>query len=208
MLNRYVLCAGVLLSVACVKEKSIETIPEVCAYAPYTKGNTFTYEYASETDTIQYTLTVTGDTVLQGRRFSVLNNGYTNQYIGCDEGRYYLFEAGISLPDYQTKDGIRLFLYDDKTTGAQWTDNVEITYNGMKETGVLQYSILEQSKNITLNGHEYKNVIVVQQDAGLLIDGVVYPLGPIATYYYAKDIGYIYVIGNNYSISLISLSIH
>ncbi|WP_143056549.1 hypothetical protein [Chitinophaga sp. YR573] len=194
---------GLMGLFSCKKEKSSETIYEVCGYAPYTTESTFDYVYVSNTqDTLAYTLIVTGDTLINGDRFSILNNGYTSQYIRCDNGRYFLFEFGISVPGYERPDGVRLFLYDNKSVGATWADTITAVASGQPQIGLLQYTILQQGGFRTVMGHEYANVIGVRQDASVLIDSTVHLLGTIATYYYAQDVGYIQAIAPEYTVSL------
>jgi hypothetical protein len=193
----------ILLLCAC-KEKSQDILPLMCGFAPYTNGSTFNYEYVSGTDTVHYTLTVTGDTVINGRTFSILNSGTASQYIRCDDGRYYLFEAGIDLPDYHTEDGLRLFLHE---TRDEWTDTINTTVSGKNEITLLQYKILQKGSSRTILDHAYEDVVGVRQNAAVLREGTVNPLGTVATYYYARDIGYIQAIGSGYTISLLSFSI-
>lgn len=197
----YILICTVLLS-ACKKEKSKEPVIETCGYAPYTTGSSFGYEYASDTDTFLYTITVIGDTLLEGKRFSILSSGTANQYIRCDNGRYYLFEPGISLPDYQTSDGFRLFLYDTKAIGTGWSDTINAVVSGEKKSALLVYTIIQKGIKKKILGQEYADVIGVRQDIALLSAGTVYPIGNIATYYYAKNVGYIQAISKDYTISL------
>jgi hypothetical protein len=202
------LCAILIISLLCCKkEKSGETIPVFCEYAHYTPGSTFEYEYADADKTFDYKLTVTGDTLINGALFSVLNNGISSQYIRCDNGRYFLFEPGISSPGYERADGLRLFLYDDKPAGATWSDTIRVVVNGQQQVGLLQYTILERGNSRTVLGHEYPHVIGVRQDVSLLVGGVVQPLGNIATYYYAKDIGYLQAIDPEFTISLKSYNV-
>lgn len=196
-----------LFLLSCKKEKSGESIFETCGYAPYSIGSTFDYQYVSGSDTLLYTLTVTGDTLLNGNRFSVLSSGMANQYIGCDNGRYYLFEPRVSLPDYEIPDGFRLFLLETTPVGRGWSDTIRALISGEEQIALLKYLIIQNGTPRTILGHEYASVIGVQQSSALLSAGVVYPLDNIATYYYAKDVGYIQAIANNYSISLRSYHI-
>jgi hypothetical protein len=193
---------------SCKREKSSEAVYKVCGYAPYTTGTTFDYVYVSNTqDTLAYTLTVTGDTLINGDRFSILNNGYTSQYVRCDSGRYFLFEFGLSTPDYERPDGLRLFLYDNKSVGATWSDTIIAVASGQPQIGLLQYTILQKGGPRTVMGHEYANVIGVRQDAAVLIDSTIHPIRTIATYYYAEDVGYIQAVGPQYIVSLKSYNV-
>jgi hypothetical protein len=198
---------GLLLLLACEKEKSLERPYIPCTYAPYTTGSTYTYEYSSGNGLFNYTVTVTGDTTMLGRHFSILTDGYTNQYIGCNGGQYYLFEKGVSLPDYETPDGVRIFLYDNRPIGSKWVDTIRVKLSGVEQKGLLQYTILDENLDMTILGQEYKDVMVIKQEAGLLTDNNILPLGEIATYYYASGIGYISIIGADYTISLRSYNI-
>lgn len=221
----YLICLGLSVSLflACKKEYSkenqdiitpppITTQPPVstatCEYNPYATGNTFDYQYISESnDTSYYTMGVSGDTLIDGNKFAIVSDGYNKQYIRCDNGRYYSFEKGVSQTDYQRPDGIRLFLYDDKEKGATWADTATSVISGKPVVGLLQYTILEKGSTRTVLGQTYTDVIAVKQDAALLIDGTVYPLNTIATYYYAKKVGYIEVIAPTYKIAMKSASI-
>lgn len=193
---------------SCRKEKSNEAIYEGCRYAPYTVGSTFDYIYVSNIqDTLAYSLTITSDTLINGNQYSILNNGYTSQYIRCDNGSYFLFEFGVSVPGYERPDGVRLFLYDNKPVGATWSDTIFTVVSGQPQIGLLQYTILQKGGSRTVMGHEYANVIGVRQDVSLLIDGAIHPVGNIATYYYAKDVGYIQATSAEYTISLKSYNV-
>lgn len=179
---------------ACRKEKSLEgNITDFhCGYAPYSTGSSFTYQYTNSSgDTSAYELLVSGDTAINGHTYSVVTDGYSNQFIRCDNGSYFLYEQSLSLPDYQLEAGDRLFLHDDYSEGSSWSDTVSVTISGVAQKGLLQYHILGQQVSHTVLGKEYKNVIVVRQDAAILAGESAYPVGTIATYYYALGIGYI-----------------
>ena len=218
MRYRYLMCLGICASLflACKKEYSKEgldlvvvtppvadtpVIVATCEYNPYTVGSKFDYSYVTEAnDTIAYTLGVVGDTTISGHRFSILSDGYNRQFIRCDNGSYYLFEKGVAEPGYQRPDGFRLYLHDDKPLGGTWADTVNAVVSGQPSVGLLQYTVLEKNSTRTVLGHTYTDVIGVRQDAALLIAGKVYFLNTIATYYYAKKVGYIEVEAPDYKI--------
>ncbi|PSL35605.1 hypothetical protein CLV42_101366 [Chitinophaga ginsengisoli] len=195
---------------ACRKEKSLEALNTDfhCGYAPYSTGSSFTYQYTNSSgDTSQYTLLVKGDTTINGHQYSILNDGYVDQFIRCNNGSYFLYEKGISLEDYEVEGGDRLFLHDDYGEGATWNDTVSVTISGLAQKGLLQYHILGQQITHTVLGKEYKNVIVVRQDAAVLVGESAYPAGTIATYYYALGIGYVETISATDTIRLMNYSI-
>ena len=204
-----VLC--VLLTQSCRKEYSKEDLdlpvvvapippvppvaeqPAMCSYNPYKIGSSFNYQIVNvaSNDTFLYTINVKRDTILHGIRYSVLNSGSAEQYIGCNDGVYSLYEQAVVLPNYQTTAGVRRFLYDYKEKDGTWSDTINIVNAGQQQTGLLQYTVLEKGTSKTVLGKVYNNVIGVRQDAALLINGKVYPLNTIATYYYSPGVGYI-----------------
>jgi hypothetical protein len=196
-----VLC--VLLSQSCRKEYSKEDLdlpapiplaqPEMCSYSPYKIGNSFNYQVVkvATNDTVLYSIDVKRDTILNGTRYAVLSSESTEQYISCKDGVYSLYEQAVVLPNYKTTAGLRRFLYDYKEMGATWSDTISIINAGQQQTGLLQYTVLEKGTTKTVLGKVYTDVIGVRQDAALLVNGSVYPLKTIATYYYSPGVGYI-----------------
>lgn len=144
---------------------------------------------------------------MNGNTFSILSSGGANQYIRCDDGRYYLFEAGVNLPGYQTEDGFRLFLYDTKEKGDTWSDTIKTIVAGQKELTLLQYTVLEKGVSKIVAGDIFSDVMAIKQAGAVIVDGHVRPTGTIATYYYAKDIGYIKGEGGDYSVFLLHFNI-
>lgn len=165
----------------------------MCSYSPYDIGSSFSYEIVNvaTNNSFLYTIDVKRDTLIKGSRYAVLNSGSTEQYINCNNGVYSLYEPAVILPNYQTAPGNRRFLYDYKEVGGTWSDTIYIINAGLKQTGLLQYTVLEKGTTKTVLGKVYTDVIGVRQDAALLIEGKVYPLNPIATYYYSPGAGYI-----------------
>lgn len=185
---------SIIAMCACRKEKSLEALNTAtpCSYAPYTIGSSFTYQYVNSLgDASQYTLRVRKDTSIEGRPYSILNDGYNDQFIRCDNGSYFLYEKALSLPDYELTPGDRLFLHDDYPAGSTWSDTVLATVAGVKQFGLLQYHLLERGVSRRVMGITYNGVIVIRQDAAIIVGETTYPAGTIATYYYAPGVGYI-----------------
>lgn len=168
--------------------------PEMCSYAPYKIGSSFNYQIVNvaSKNTSLYTIDVKRDTLIKGTRYAVLSSGSAEQYINCNnKGVYAVYEPAVILPDYQTSPGDRRFLYDYKEKDAIWYDTVNIINNGVKQTGVLVYTVLEKGTSKTVLDKVYTDVIGVKQEAALLIEGKVVPVNTIATYYYSPGVGYI-----------------
>lgn len=195
---------------ACRKEKSLETLVKTipCSYSPYTVGSSFTYQYVNRLgDSSQYTLTVRADTVIEDRKYAILHDGYNDQFLRCDNGNYYLYERAMSLPDYELKAGDRLFLHDDYPAGATWNDTVHTTVSGLSQINLLQYRILERNVTWTVLGKTYRDVIIVKQDAAIIVGETTYPVGTIATYYYAPGVGYIETVSATDGVKLVKYTI-
>ena len=195
---------------ACRKEKSLEALITTtpCSYAPYSTGSSFTYQYVNSLgDASQYTLTVRKDTSIEGRPYSILHDGYNDQFIRCDNGNYFLYEPALSLPDYELTPGDRLFLHDNYPAGATWSDTVLATVSGVKQFGLLQYHVLERNITRKVLGMTYRDVIVVRQDAAIIVGETTYPAGTIATYYYAPGVGYIETASATDTVRLIDYTI-
>jgi hypothetical protein len=191
MKNRFTWALLTLLFISCSHDKSKEDPPDLCVYAPYTLGSVFKFVRTSGTASVPYTVTVTGDTVISGESYSVLQSEYGTQYIRCQYGNYYLFEPAIVLPGYTKLDDVQQYLHDDRGVGEEWNDTIAATVNGTAYRGVLKYRVLSREAKRIVLSHTYNNVISVQQDAYLIIDNAVYPNGTLGVYYYAKDVGFI-----------------
>lgn len=206
LLRCALLCA--CLAMACKKEYSKEDwdvptpvevtppvaeVPETCGYSPYTIGSKFDFEFKSGANgsITPYSVSVRKDTTINGEHFSILSSGSTEQYLTCKDGKYYLYEPAVNLPSYKTVAGNRVFLYDYKSVGNTWADTIQITNAGLKQTGLIVYTILQQGISKKVLDTTYNDVIGVKQESALLIEGKTYIMRTIGTYYYAKGVGYI-----------------
>jgi len=198
-------------NLACRKEKSLDTLPTNfhCGYAPYTVGSSFTYQYTSSSgDVSQFILSARADTVINGKVYSILNDGYLDQFIRCDNGRYYVYEQAISLPEYELVPGDRIFLRDDFPTGSTWTDTVYATISGIQQIGLLRYRIVSRDATYKVLGRNYNKVVTVRQDASILAGEIEYPVGTVATYRYAFGVGYVETTSPTDTVRLIDYSIN
>lgn len=194
------------LTVACKKEYSLEgmpvetvdtvktpaPVPEVYDFAPYTKGSTYNYMYKTQTDTYYYTLTVTGDTVLQGNTYAVLTDGYNLQFIRYSNGGYFLFEPAYTSTTSYHPAAVRPFLYDNYPLNGHWSDTIHATtFAGAPETAMLDYHIIQKATPKTVMGKTYSHVIGVKQDGYIIAGGKANSIGTIANYFYADSTGFI-----------------
>lgn len=187
-----------ILLLACRKEKSNENPFVICGYTPYSNGSFFTFEnVTSNRDTVDYTLTVKGDTLVNGDTYAKLVHDSFTVYIRCDNGHSYQFMPSINLPGYQLQPKANRFLIEDKPLGGTWSDTILLTVSGLKQMGLLQYSIVEKGITKTVYGREFQNVIGVKQDAAFIIGGTAVPVGTLAVNYYALHIGPIQIDKEN-----------
>jgi hypothetical protein len=206
------------LTTACKKEYSYEggpvksedtvSTPEVVNYAPYTKGAVYNYMYNTKTDTFYYSMTVIGDTLIQGNTFFIQSDGYNKQYNRYSEGVYYYFEPAYKSPTSNHPAAIRPVLYDYYPLNGHWSDTVKATtFSGGPETALLDYHIIQKATPKTVMGNTYSKVIGVKQDGYLIIEGKAYSLGTIGNYYYADSVGFVEKDSPTDTIRLISYSL-
>lgn len=196
MLPRYLLLssiAGLLILWACKKEKSREGTPppSTCSYAPYEDGAVYTFEKTRDEDTSRFTMTVTGDTTFEGKKFKKLHTDTATTYDRCDNGNYIQIVKGITIDSY-TADSIQsIYLKDGEGLGRSWTDTTTVRKGSEEQSVVLKYTIQQKGTSKTVLGKEYPDVIAVKLDAQVYVLGNYVSIGTLATNYYAKDVGLI-----------------
>jgi hypothetical protein len=174
------------------KVDTVKTPEVVYDYAPYTKGSTYNYRYTTQSGVYYYTLTVTGDTVLQGNTYAVLTDGYNLQFIRYNKGGYYLFEPAFTSSTSYHPAAVRPFLYDNYELNAHWSDTIHATtFAGAPETAMLDYHIIQKGTPKTVMGKTYSRVIGVKQDGYIIAGGKANSIGTIANYFYADSTGFI-----------------
>ncbi|RFS23344.1 hypothetical protein DVR12_10020 [Chitinophaga silvatica] len=180
---------------SCSKEKSQEgesvISPTPCAYAPYTPGSTFNYENISNTDTINYTLKVGGDTTINGKTYKTVGNDSVFICSGCKDGIYTQVANLLTFQGYQADDLELTYLKDNVSAGASWQDTITVSNGSISTTGVLEYTVTEKDVSKTVNGQEFEHVIAVRMDAFAVILNNPVPVGTISTSYYSKGVGLI-----------------
>ncbi len=186
------LCAFLLFS--CSKEMSTETDSpnNSCSYAPYSQGSSFTYLSVNQSkDSTTYTLTVNGDTTINGNVYRKIGDDKVFMCSGCTNGVYTQIASILSFDGYKAADLRLTYLNDFLPVGSSWTDTISVKNDSTTSTAVLQYTIMEKGGNRMVNGKGYTDVITVQTDASATVMNTLLPLGTISTNYYAKGIGLI-----------------
>ncbi|MBV8254612.1 MAG: hypothetical protein JO154_18570 [Chitinophaga sp.] len=186
------LCAFLLIS--CSKEMSTEndSPSSSCSYAPYTQGSSFTYLNVNQSnDSTSYTLTVNGDTTINGNVYRKIGDDKVFMCSGCANGIYTQIASILSFEGYTASDLRLTYLNDFLPVGSSWTDTIAATNNGATSTAVLQYTIMGKGGNRMVNGKGYTDVITIQTDASATVMNTILPLGTISTSYYAKGVGLI-----------------
>jgi len=191
--------SGCLLLWACKKELSREgeepPVVSTCSFAPYTTGSTFTYSQvnaASLLDTTYFTMTVTGDSVINGQNFRKLTTDTATTYDRCDgAGNYYQLVQGLSFEGYTADSIVSTYLKDNVSKGASWTDTVTVRNGSDEQTVILTYTVKQKGIQKTISGLDFTNVIGVALSASVKILGTTLSLGTVATNYYAEGVGLI-----------------
>jgi hypothetical protein len=191
---------GGLILWACKKEKSREgeppgTPPSTCGYAPYTNGSTYNYETVrgTSTDTTYFTVTVTGDSTINGLTYKKLASDTATTYDRCDNGVYTQMVKGLSYMGYTADSVTSVYLKDNVPAGSSWSDTVTVREGGVNLNVYLTYTIIQKGINKRVFDLDYTEVIAVRLSASAKVLGQTIPLGTMATNYYAKDIGLIQV---------------
>lgn len=204
MPNKYfwslALVGGIVLW-ACKKEKSREgepppaTPPSTCGYAPYTNGSTYNYESVRGTspDTTFFTVTVTGDSLINGQTYKKLASDTATTYDRCENGNYYQMVKGLSYQGFTADSVMSVYLKDNVAAGSSWSDTVTVREGPINQDVYLNYTITQKGINKRVFDLDYTEVIAVRLSASVKVLGQTISLGTLATNYYAKDIGLIQV---------------
>ena len=143
-------------------------------YYPLAVGNTWTYRMA---DGNTFTNIVTAT---DGEQFTMQNSMQDKLQYVKKEGSTYLadnFEAG----------NFQVLLKDDLQAGDTW----QVSYLANNFENVLDMTVLEAGISKEVNGTTYDNVMVIEGDMKMKMNGQVMPLNYKVQYYYAPHIGLI-----------------
>ncbi|SKA16778.1 hypothetical protein SAMN04488128_1021273 [Chitinophaga eiseniae] len=202
----FLFLAGCALLIACSKEMSHDgTGFPTCDYAPYTTGSSFSYIDVNLTqDTLAYTLTVSGDTTVNGNTYKMVGDDSVFFCSSCKDGIYTQIASIFTFQGYKA-DSLQLtYLKETAAMGSSWSDTVTISNGTLTTKAVLQHTIVQKGVTKTVNGKNYPDVIAVKLDASAIVLNNPVTIGTISTSYYAKGIGLIEADQADDTIKLVS----
>jgi hypothetical protein len=143
------------------------------AYYPLAVGNTWTYKFYNGENMI-----TTIDSMDKEGQF--LTSSSLTPLIGTIKkinGEYFC--------DSYEKGKMQLFLKDNLALGDTW----DVNYKANGLDGIYKYTAKEILPSKTVEGKEYKNVMMVELDSYYLINGNLISMNAFTQNYYAKGIG-------------------
>lgn len=143
-------------------------------YYPLAVGNTWTYRMA---DGNTFTNTVTA---ADGDLFTMQSSMQDRlQYVKKDGATYLAdnFEAG----------NFQVLLKDDLQAGDTW----QVSYEANNFENLLDMTVLEAGISKEVNGTTYDDVVLIEGDMKMNMNGQIMPLNYKVQYYYAPDVGLI-----------------
>ncbi|PUZ28355.1 hypothetical protein DCC81_02395 [Chitinophaga parva] len=179
---------------ACKKEKSREgnvkpSTPD--SYAPYTVGSSFRYQDVSTlNDTTTYTVTVTGDTTIDGTIYQIMqgSNGVTTYNSYDDQGNYYQIAGHLTYQQYSFGSFKSLYLKSAAPVGSSWNDTVSVDVQGIAQRGKLTYTMEQKAISKIVGDTSYTGVSAVQT-SGSLLDLPLPITISLGTNFYASGVG-------------------
>lgn len=193
-------CSVVVLFSQCKKDITPDPIPVAKTYLPLSSGSTFSYRSIVNSDTSDYTLTVTsGDSVVKGKSYVKLtsSDGKT-RYRDRIDSNYFQIAGYPSLPGSPVYE--ENYLKANVAVNATWTSFFSLT-NPLgfppEFIAVATYKLVSKGSSLTVNGTIFKDVIHVRlTDVSAYNDSTLAPpaaVTGIATgdFYYALGVGLI-----------------
>lgn len=183
------LTLGIIFS---CKKKKVPPLPTSTAnFQPISAGSAWSYTATSNSVTNNYTLTATAnDSTIDGKTYKVfINSGGPNEYYYKTGNDYYRYSYFIALN--QALD--LLYLKDNLSVGATWTQNKNATINGVNGTAILECLVAEKGISYTVNGKTFTNVMHIKINPTFSVSGIKLTNNKAEIhYYFADNIGFIY----------------
>lgn len=166
-------------------------------YSPLSTGSTWTYDFTSNGQTRQYTITVTGDSTMNGLKYNKTSNSLASEQVSLSR------RAGDTIYSMYGSDEVTTLV--EKPVGAAWSYTVPAPNNSLNRQ---EFSVEEIGLKRTVNGKEYTDVMRVHLNTVIIYAGQeLQEMG--SDYYFAKNIGLIEYDATNFggSSTLVSYSI-
>ncbi len=146
-------------------------------YYPLAVGYGWTYQAK---DGSVYTNSITAVNPANPNEFAMVNSLMNKNQIFKKEGGNYItdsFEEGTQ----------NVLLKDDAKAGDTW--EIKFKANGLDS--ILVMTVKEMSGSKSVNGKDFENVMMIEAESKILMNGNLMPLNYFTQYYYAKGIGLI-----------------
>lgn len=144
-------------------------------YYPLAIGNTWKYQMK---DGSFYTNSVTAST--GSTEFTMVNSMMNKNQIMRKESDAYLTDA--------FEDGtMNTLLKDNAAIGETW--EIKFKANGLDSLLIMTVKEIDSSKEV--NGKSFENVMMIEAESKMVINGALIPLNFFTQYYYSKGVGLI-----------------
>ena len=180
------------------------------------------WEYAGEVyfddmatgETMQYEDIVTGDKIIDGELYYIVENDQGGKsFVRKSGSDYLMINSMINSGDSKTQ----IVLKEEGAEGDKWGYEISSAMYGTTMRNVYTYSILEKLESYEVNGTTYIDVLVMVGDTDSYLDDDDEPYISLqnSRYYYAKGIGLIrskvkqsYIDGHYMILDLVSYKVN
>ncbi|MBL0913748.1 MAG: SMI1/KNR4 family protein [Bacteroidia bacterium] len=142
-------------------------------YYPLAAGNSWAYTYYGSPMSVEITEKKSSGEYL-------VKNGFLGSYLVKKEGHVYLsdmYEAGNMQP----------ILNDQARAGDTWS----IKYHANGYDNIMEMRVKEHLPSMTVAGNTYPDVLLLEGEAKMIINGSPMNLNQVTRFYYAKGVGLI-----------------
>jgi len=127
------------------------------------------------------------------------NNVFTNEVTKADNGKYTMFNSMIKKDQFVKIDGdnyladnfeegnFQIFLKENLKTGDSW----EIKYKANSIDNIVVMTVKGTGSTHEVYGKTYNNVVMIEGEMKMNVNGNIMPINYFTQYYYAKGIGLI-----------------
>lgn len=193
--------AFLLLLVSCKKDDPLKN-GQICDFAPYSVGSTFTFSsttfdpFTGAPMTSQSTSEVIGTEEYLGQNWSVGESlavgGGTGSGTGltrCDDTGVYLLAKSANISGMQFDDLQIQLLSLPATVGKKWTsDPFSFSSGNIMTTITYESEITNTNLSLTFNGQTFNEVIEVKETVVLETGGFSFS-GTVTYRYFDKEVG-------------------